>query len=50
MPRVGFEPTIPVLERAKVVRALDRAGAVIGRLHFHSVLMRRTSEWNLGTL
>jgi hypothetical protein len=24
MPRVGFEPTIPVLERAKTVHALDR--------------------------
>jgi hypothetical protein len=25
MPPVGFEPTISVLERAKTVRALDRA-------------------------
>jgi hypothetical protein len=25
MPRVGFEPTIPVFERAKTVHALDRA-------------------------
>jgi hypothetical protein len=24
MPQVGFEPTIPVFERAKTVRALDR--------------------------
>jgi hypothetical protein len=30
MPRVGFEPTIPVFERAKPVHALDRAAAVIG--------------------
>jgi hypothetical protein len=30
MPRVGFEPTIPVLERAKKVHALDRAATVIG--------------------
>jgi hypothetical protein len=30
MPRVGFEPTIPVLLRAKTVDALDRAGNVIG--------------------
>jgi flagellar biosynthesis/type III secretory pathway ATPase len=29
MPRVGFEPTIPGLERAKTVRALDRAVTVI---------------------
>jgi hypothetical protein len=30
MLRVGFEPTIPVLERAKTVHALDRAVTVIG--------------------
>jgi hypothetical protein len=32
MPRVGFEPTIPVFERAKADHALDRAAAVIGIL------------------
>jgi hypothetical protein len=30
MPRVGFEPTIPVFERAKTVYALDRAAILIG--------------------
>jgi hypothetical protein len=30
MPRVGFEPTIPVFERAKTVHASDRATTVIG--------------------
>jgi hypothetical protein len=30
MPRKGFEPTTPVLERAKTVHALDRAATVIG--------------------
>jgi hypothetical protein len=30
MPRVGFEPKIPVFERAKTVHALDRAAAVNG--------------------
>jgi hypothetical protein len=30
MPLVGFEPTIPVFERAKTVHALDRATTVIG--------------------
>jgi hypothetical protein len=30
MPQVGFEPTIPVFERAKTVYALDRAATVIG--------------------
>jgi hypothetical protein len=30
MPLVGFEPTIPVFERAKTVHVLDRAATVIG--------------------
>jgi hypothetical protein len=30
MPRVEFEPMIPVLERTKIVHALDRAATVIG--------------------
>jgi hypothetical protein len=30
MPRVGFEPTTAVFERAKTVHALDEAAAVIG--------------------
>jgi hypothetical protein len=30
MPRVGFEPKIPVFERA--IHALDRAATVIGNL------------------
>jgi hypothetical protein len=32
MPRVGFEPTIPVFEQAKTVHALDRATTVIGSM------------------
>jgi hypothetical protein len=32
MPRVGFELTIPVFERAKKFHALDRAATVIGTL------------------
>jgi hypothetical protein len=31
MPRVGFEPTTRVFERAKTVHALDRAATVISR-------------------
>jgi hypothetical protein len=31
MPLVGFEPTIPVIQRAKTVHALDRAATVIDR-------------------
>jgi hypothetical protein len=30
MPLVGFERTIPVVERAKTVHALDRTAIVIG--------------------
>jgi hypothetical protein len=30
MPRVGFEPTIPVFERAKMIHALDSTATVIG--------------------
>jgi hypothetical protein len=33
MPRVGFEPTIPVFKREKTVYALDSAVSVIGREH-----------------
>jgi hypothetical protein len=34
MPRVGFEPPIPVFERAKTVHALDRMVIVIGEANF----------------
>jgi hypothetical protein len=30
MPQVGFEPTVPVFERAKTVHALDHAATVLG--------------------
>jgi hypothetical protein len=30
MPQVGFESTIPVIERVRAVHALDRAATVIG--------------------
>jgi hypothetical protein len=30
MPRLGFEPTISVFERAKTVHSLDRSATVIG--------------------
>jgi hypothetical protein len=32
MPRVVFEPTIPVFKRAKTFHALDRVGTLIGAL------------------
>jgi hypothetical protein len=37
MTRVGFEPTIPVLEREKTVHALDRAVTVIGSLSYQLI-------------
>jgi hypothetical protein len=37
MPQVGFEPTIPVLERAETVQALDRVATVIGSACFIAV-------------
>jgi hypothetical protein len=36
MSRVGFEPTIPVLERAKTAHNLDRAATVIGLNIIHN--------------
>jgi hypothetical protein len=33
MPRVEFEHTTPVFERAKTVHALARAATVVGKLH-----------------
>jgi hypothetical protein len=33
MPQVGFEPMIPVFERAKTVHTLDREATVIGYPH-----------------
>jgi hypothetical protein len=30
MPQVGFEPKIPVFERAKTIHALDHAATMIG--------------------
>jgi hypothetical protein len=36
IPRVGFEPMIPVFEREKAVHALDRAATVIGTLSWRN--------------
>jgi hypothetical protein len=36
VPRVVFEPTIPVFERAKTVHASDRAATVIGEWRYGS--------------
>jgi hypothetical protein len=34
MSGVGFEPTIPVFERAKIFHALDSAATVIGPIFY----------------
>jgi hypothetical protein len=39
MSRVGFEPMIPVFERAKAVHALDRAVTVIGSFLYVTILL-----------
>jgi hypothetical protein len=36
MPRVEFEPMIPVFDRAKTVHALGRAATVIGTLYHYT--------------
>jgi hypothetical protein len=38
MPRVGFESTILVFERAKTVHALGRSPTVIGNMRYYSGL------------
>jgi hypothetical protein len=37
MPRVGYEPKIPVFEEAKTVHALDRAAIVIGHPRLYTM-------------
>jgi hypothetical protein len=38
MPRVRFEPTIPMFERKKAVHALECAATVIGNIIFHWII------------
>jgi hypothetical protein len=40
MPQVGFEPTIPVFERAKTFHVIDRAATVIGYKIFRSMKLK----------
>jgi hypothetical protein len=40
MPQVGFEPTIPVFERAKTVHVLDRTAIVIGKQRAYYFILR----------
>jgi hypothetical protein len=48
MPRMEFEPTIPVFERAKTVHALDRAATVIG--YFYRQGLKTYAEFYFTTL
>jgi hypothetical protein len=43
MPRVRFEPTTQVLERAKTVHALDRSATVIGTIWFLEGISRMST-------
>jgi hypothetical protein len=50
MPRVGFEPTIPVFERVKIIHVLDRAATVINALtnssvEYNTVSTRAIARW-----
>jgi hypothetical protein len=48
MSRDGFEPTIPVFERAKVFHALDRAATVIGpKFHKDKEIFLLVSVYNI---
>jgi hypothetical protein len=42
IPHVGFEPTIPAIERAKAVDALDRAATVLGERKNMGTLRRKS--------
>jgi hypothetical protein len=44
MPRVEFEATTTVFERAKTVHALDRAATVIGALKLKAIEKRKQSD------
>jgi hypothetical protein len=44
MPRVEFEPTIPVFERAKTVHALDLTATVIGNIPHTGTLCSQMCE------
>jgi hypothetical protein len=42
MPKAGFEPTIPVCERAKTIYVIDRAANVIGEIIVLLLLTQNT--------
>jgi hypothetical protein len=47
MPRVEFEPTIPVSQKAKAVHALDGAATVIGlTIKYQTQIDSRQADYN----
>jgi hypothetical protein len=50
MPRVGFEPTIPVFEREKKVHALDRAATVVGTNIYSMSISKRMTQTSCGEI
>jgi hypothetical protein len=48
MPRAGFDPTIPVFERPKTVRALDRAANGTGSSQYITYATNKTSLNKVG--
>jgi hypothetical protein len=48
MPLAGFEPTIPVIEQAEAIHALDRAATVTGRLILGLLNYAFSTAWVMG--
>jgi hypothetical protein len=47
MPQVGFEPTIPVFERAKIVHVLDLGATAIGLVAVYEDITDAYSDNNI---
>jgi hypothetical protein len=45
MPQVGFEPTVPVLERVKRVHVFDRADTAIYNIYFNCKWVFTRWQW-----
>jgi hypothetical protein len=46
MPRVGFEPTIPVFGRAKTIHPLEHTATVMGTKHLTKIKYETTPFYN----
>jgi hypothetical protein len=47
MPRVGFEPTTPVLEREKTAHALDSTATVLGSIIYSIYNRNEGGSWSV---